>query len=327
MDSVNGAPWRELNSCAKSSCARTKQLLDMNIKETQALGSAAPAGCGSVTKEYVMKVLEGACPVKDASKVKIMGIINVTGDSFYKGSRTLDSQGRLDEALFRDRLMNMVEAGADIIDLGACSTRPGSVSVPAEEEWLRLSPALRIFNEMFPDIVLSIDTFRPEVVSRAYDMVGKFIVNDVSGGSENMWRTVGELGLPYVAMHTRGTPENMQELTDYDDVTAEVLHFFYGIAETAERHGVKDWILDPGFGFAKTVEQNWKLLLELETFKRLGRPILAGLSRKSFICKPLGLAPEQALEPTVKANLLAVAHGADILRVHDVSAMKSALNG
>ena len=135
-----------------------------------------------------------------------------------------------------------------------------------------------------------------------------------------MWKTVGSLGLEYVAMHTKGTPADMQSLTDYDDVTAAVVKFFEGIAETAQRYGVDNWILDPGFGFAKTVDQNWQLLREMSVFKKFGKPILAGLSRKSFLYKPLGITPDEALPATMAANMLALCAGADILRVHDVAA-------
>ncbi|MGN0202789.1 MAG: dihydropteroate synthase [Candidatus Cryptobacteroides sp.] len=254
-----------------------------------------------------------------AGRAAIMGIVNLTDDSFYPGSRCLGEGGSFDEEAFRTRLRNMVEEGADILDLGACSTRPGSRAVSGEEEWARLKPGLLAAAGECPGARLSIDTFRPEIVRKAYDLVGPFIVNDVSGGCGDMWSLVGELGLEYVAMHTRGTPENMQQLTDYDDVTLEVLRFFDGIAATAERHGVTEWILDPGFGFAKTVEQNWALLREMGAFRRFGKKILAGLSRKSFLYRPLGITPDEALTATQIADFVALREGADILRVHDVA--------
>ena len=213
-----------------------------------------------------------------------------------------------------DRIDSMVSEGAAIIDLGACSTRPGSDSIPEEEEWRRLCPVLTILANERRGLHLSIDT------SRAFDIVGRFIVNDVSGGTPSMWKLVGELGLEYVAMHTRGTPKNMQLLTDYDNVTVAVREFFNDFSEMADPYGVKEWILDPGFGFAKTVEQNWQLLREMSVMKDFGRPVLAGLSRKSFLYKPLGITPEEALPATCAANLIALQNGADILRVHDVSA-------
>lgn len=255
-----------------------------------------------------------------SKRIQIMGIVNLTDDSFFSGSRCLTEDGGFDSQAFQERLSKMVGEGVDILDFGACSTRPGSRSVGEDEEWERLRMGLEVASESFRDIPFSIDTFRPEIVRKAYGSFGRFIVNDVSGGCEEMWSLVGELGLPYVAMHTRGTPENMQSLTDYEDVTAEVVRFFEEIARTADRHGVKDWILDPGFGFAKTVGQNWKLLREMAVFKQFGKKILAGLSRKSFMYKPLGITPSEALPATQMANLVALQNGADILRVHDVAA-------
>ncbi|MBR0532860.1 MAG: dihydropteroate synthase [Bacteroidales bacterium] len=256
---------------------------------------------------------------KPDRKISIMGIVNLTDDSFYAGSRILGADGSFDSAIFLSRIDSMLSEGADIIDLGACSTRPGSESISEEVEWRRLEPALSLLASERPGLSLSIDSFRPGLVSKAFDIVGPFIVNDVSGGSKEMWRTVGELGLEYVAMHTRGTPKDMQSLTDYDDILEDVKSFFRGIAQTADKFGVKDWILDPGFGFAKTVGQNWLLLRELAEFKEFGRPILAGLSRKSFLYKPLDIGPEDALPATCAANLIALQNGASILRVHDVA--------
>lgn len=256
---------------------------------------------------------------KAGRNIRIMGIVNITGDSFFAGSRMLASDGRLDEAVFRRRVEGMLGEGADILDFGACSTRPGSESVSEEEEWSRLEPALRIIALEYPGICLSVDTFRPGIVRKVYDLVGGFIVNDISGGCGAMWELLGELKVPYVAMHMRGTPVTMSGLTDYPDgVTAAVMDFFEGIRAKAEEHGVEDWILDPGFGFAKTVEQNWQLLREMSVFQTFGRPVLAGLSRKSFLYKPLGITPEEALPATMAANFMALRNGADILRVHDV---------
>ena len=256
---------------------------------------------------------------KAGRNIRIMGIVNITGDSFFAGSRMLASDGRLDEAVFRRRVEGMLGEGADILDFGACSTRPGSESVSEEEEWSRLEPALRIIARDYPGICLSVDTFRPGIVRKVYDLVGGFIVNDISGGCGAMWELLGELKVPYVAMHMRGTPATMSGLTDYPyGVTAAVMDFFEGIRAKAEEHGVEDWILDPGFGFAKTVEQNWQLLREMSVFQTFGRPVLAGLSRKSFLYKPLGITPEEALPATMAANFIALRNGADILRVHDV---------
>ena len=241
--------------------------------------------------------------------IQVMGIVNLTDDSFFAGSRNLRADGTFDEELFRGRIVNMLESGADILDLGACSTRPGSDSISEEEEWKRLEPALHILASEHPEVSISIDTFRPSVVSRAFDIVGPFVVNDVSGGSEEMWSLLGRLQLPYIAMHTRGTPKNMQNLTDYDNVTEAVREFFEGIAAEADRHGVEDWILDLGFGFAKTVEQNWQLLREMAVFQEFGKRILVGLSRKSFLFRPLGITPADALPATQVADFIALQNG------------------
>ena len=251
--------------------------------------------------------------------IQVMGSVNLTDDAFFAGSRNLRADGTFDEELFRGRIVNMLESGADILDLGACSTRPGSDSISGEEEWRRLEPALNILASEHAGVKISIDTFRPEIVSRAFDIIGPFIVNDVSGGCEEMWSLLGQLGLPYIAMHTRGTPKNMLSLTDYDNVTEAVREFFVEIAAEADKHGVKDWILDPGFGFAKTVEQNWQLLREMSVLQEFGKEILVGLSRKSFLFRPLGITPTEALPATQVADFIALQNGADILRVHDVA--------
>lgn len=250
---------------------------------------------------------------------KIMGIVNLTDDSFFPDSRALGSGGCFDSGIFKERIVTMLEQGADILDLGACSTRPGSESVSSEIEWRRLEPALRLLAVEGLRTSVSIDTFRPEIVERAFDVIGPFIVNDVSGGSRAMWSIVARLGLTYVATHTRGTPSQMQDLTDYDDVTLEVSRFFEDFALRAKEFGIDDWILDPGFGFAKTVGQNWCLLRDLPVFQSFGKPVLAGLSRKSFLYKPLGISPSEALLATQVADFAALQGGAAILRVHDVA--------
>ena len=245
---------------------------------------------------------------------QIMGIINLTEDSFYAASRT-----RADEAV--ERAGKMLQEGADILDLGACSTRPGASQPSALEEWTRLEGSLKAIREAFPEAQLSIDTYRSFVVERAYDAVGPLLVNDVSAGTldTGMLPLVGALGLPYVAMHMRGTPETMQENTDYADITEEVAGYFEDFGRKAGEYGIEDWILDPGFGFAKTVQQNYELLRNLHRFKAFGRPVLVGLSRKSMVYKPLGIKPEEALTPTQVLHFAALEKGADILRVHDVA--------
>ena len=267
-------------------------------------------------------------------KIHIMGILNLTPDSFYAGSRVAGA-----DALSRAR--QMWADGADVVDLGACSTRPGAPQSSLEEEWARLEPVLlemtgytlsgdsgplplsgggQAPGRDFPPI--SIDTYRAEIVRRAYETIGPFLVNDISAGGMDpeMLETVGRLGLPYVAMHMRGTPETMQGLTDYDDVVEEVLRYFRNFGAKAADAGIREWILDPGFGFAKTVEQNYELLRRLrEITQAFNRPVLVGLSRKSMIYKVLGITPEEAMPATQTLNMLALERGATWLRVHDVA--------
>lgn len=255
-------------------------------------------------------------------EVKIMGILNVTPDSFYAASRLLPD-GHFDADAFAAAVQHMLDAGADILDLGACSTRPGSQSVDEAGEWSRLEPALRVLADAFPQAVVSVDTFRAGIVARSVDTLGRsIIVNDISAGDDDaaMLPLCGRLGLSYVAMHKRGTPDTMQSLCDYEDVTAEVAEYFDGFAQRAAQAGVEDWILDPGFGFAKTVAQNFQLMEQLGSFARFGRPVLVGISRKSFICKTLGITPDQALTATQTMHMAALERGASILRVHDVEA-------
>ena len=249
-------------------------------------------------------------------KIRILGIVNLTDDSYFAPSRVDGSEALL------QRVGTMLREGADRIDLGACSTRPGSKPVGADEEWRRLEPALRAIRQAFPDAGISIDTYWASVVERAYDCIGPFLVNDISAGAYDtaMLPLVGRLGLPYVAMHLRGTPETMQSLTDYPrGVTAEVLKYFRAFAKRAAKAGVTDWILDPGFGFAKTVEQNWTLLEELDRLQVLQMPVLVGVSRKSMIYKRFCITPEEALPATQVAHYMALERGATWLRVHDVA--------
>ena len=250
----------------------------------------------------------------------VMGIINLNADSFYEGSRCItDSE-------FCTRYEKLLEEGADIIDLGACSTRPGSVPVSEEEEWERLKPALKRVLRDYPASEISIDTFRSSIVMRAFDFVGDFIINDISAGEDDaqMLKIAAQLELPYIAMHKRGTPENMQTLCQYDDVTKTVREYFEDFISRATEKGIKDIIIDPGFGFAKNIEQNYKLLRELGNLKigingESGNyPILVGLSRKSMIYKLLKKDPADVLHATSALNLVALINGASILRVHDV---------
>lgn len=257
----------------------------------------------------------------EISRISLMAIINITDNSYYSASRFL-ANGGADIDAVRRRVRQVLDEGADIIDFGACSTRPGSEAVGADEEWRRLEPVLRLMADEFPGVEVSVDTYWADVVRKAHKILPELIVNDISAGEDDpqMLPTVGELGLRYIAMHKRGNPGNMQSLCDYPEgVTQAVLQYFRDFAIKAEHYGIKDWILDPGFGFAKTVEQNWQMLRELGRFKELGRPILVGISRKSMIYKPLGLGPEDVLPQTCEAHRQAIANGATILRVHDVA--------
>ena len=268
-------------------------------------------------------------------KIHIMGIVNLTGDSFYAGSRA-------DSTTALDRIQKMRADGADVVDLGACSTRPGSVQPSLEEEWSRLEPVLRQLSgkaegvsgtfartgsrsdvEETPSALplFSIDTYRSEIVRRAYGLIGPFLVNDISAGEMDpeMLETVGRLGLPFVAMHMRGTPETMQQFTRYGDLVEDIKAYFRDFASKAADAGIADWLLDPGFGFSKTLEQNWELLRRLAELHELNRPILVGVSRKSMIYKALGITPEEAMPATQVAQFAALERGARWLRVHDVA--------
>lgn len=262
----------------------------------------------------------------DSSReITVMGIINLTDDSFFAGSRYLSPDGDVDEDALLHKAEKMIKDGAGVLDLGACSTRPGSEPVGIEEEWRRLKKALLPLKKAFPEVGISVDTYFSEVVERVHETIGKFTVNDISAGEDDplMLPTVGRLGLPYIAMHKRGTPSSMQEMTDYGDgknaVVDAVKEYFLEFSGKAERHAVKDWILDPGFGFAKTTEQNYTLLRNLPLLRIPGRKILVGISRKSMIYRPLGLTPEEVLPQTQALHMAALSLGADILRVHDVA--------
>ena len=248
-------------------------------------------------------------------QIDIMGIVNLTDDSYFEQSRCADASAAM------ARIYNMVEEGASIIDIGACSTRPGSVPVGAEEEWRRLAPVLKAVRSEFPDLRISIDSYWSEVVSRSYDLIGDFIVNDISAGEDDpeMLSTAGRLGLTYVAMHKRGTPQTMLSLTDYNDIVGDLVAYFNGFAKKALQFEIDNWILDPGFGFAKTIEQNYEILSRLGELKAHERPLLVGVSRKSMIYKLLNISPEESLAATQVVHLKALQEGADILRVHDVA--------
>ena len=250
----------------------------------------------------------------------VMGIINATPDSFYEGDLNKGSAGIL--AL----VLKMIADGADILDIGGMSTRPGSSAISAEEEWSRVIPVIEQIHKNFPEIIISIDTYRSDVASAAVN-AGASIINDISGGEadENMISTAATLGVPYICMHMKATPETMPKEAHYEDVVKEVLDYFIAKSDQCRRAGIKDLIIDPGFGFAKTAAHNFELLNALSVFKILNRPILAGLSRKSTIYKTLSITAAEALNGTTVLNTLALNNGAAILRVHDVKEAKEAV--
>lgn len=245
----------------------------------------------------------------------IMGILNATSDSFFPGSRAEDSDA------VRARVRTIRDEGADCIDIGACSTRPGSDPVDEATELARLLEAIALVRDEWPEAVISVDTFRASVARKCVE-AGADIVNDISGGmmDPDMFDTVAALRVPYILTHMRGTPATMQSMTEYADVVADVITELAFRIRDLREHGVCDIIVDPGFGFAKTVEQNYALLSGLDEIRRIGLPVLVGVSRKSMIWRPLGITPDDALPGTIALNSYALLHGASILRVHDVAA-------
>lgn len=257
-----------------------------------------------------------------------MGIINATDDSYYAPSRVLGEDGKVDEAQLRYLIRTQLLSGADILDIGACSTRPGSLAVGADIEWSRLKDILPVLKEEAPDTVISIDTYNSKVIERVYDTFGPVIVNDISSGmlDAKMLEVVGRLGLPYIAMHMKGTPETMSHFTEYKNgIISEIKDYFRAFAQKAWDNGISDWYLDPGFGFAKTLTQNYTLLQNLSEFTEFKRPIVIGISRKSMIYNLLGQNPEDTLPPTQALHMAALERGASILRVHDVGAARHTL--
>ncbi|MFG6390801.1 MAG: dihydropteroate synthase [Candidatus Amulumruptor sp.] len=252
----------------------------------------------------------------------VMGIINVTPDSFYAGSRVnADEIGR--------RVRDMMGDGADMIDIGGYSSRPGAAAVSETEEIDRLAAGISALREVSPDIVVSVDTFRASVAKVAIEQMGADIINDISGGDldDGMFETVAALNVPYILMHMRGTPADMQTLTDYPDgVTAEVLRDLSVKLRKLRLAGVNDVIVDPGFGFAKTLEQNYRLMADMPMFAELlDAPVLVGISRKSMVTRCLGVPASDALNGTTALNTIALLKGAQILRVHDVKACAEAV--
>lgn len=257
----------------------------------------------------------------EITRPQVMGILNVTPDSFYSGSRSFDAKAiglRIDE---------MIAEGVDIIDLGAYSSRPGADEVSPQEEMNRLEMGMELLRKKSVTAPISIDTFRADVAKFAIESLGADIINDISAGllDDAMIDTIARLKVPYIAMHMRGTPSTMSSLTNYNDITADVI---YELSERINRltlAGVNDIIIDPGFGFAKTLEQNYELLRNLELLHELGYPLLVGISRKSMIYKALDTTPQDALNGTTVLNTMALQAGAAILRVHDVKAAHEAI--
>lgn len=246
----------------------------------------------------------------------VMGIINVTPDSFFAGSR---SSTENEIAL---RVESMLSAGVDMLDLGAYSSRPGAENVDESEECRRLETGMKVIRGIDSEIPVSVDTFRSNVAKKAVRDMGADIVNDISGGDLDldMWDTIAALRVPYVLMHMRGTPSTMQSLTDYDDVTADVIKDLSEKLRRLHYMGVSDVIVDPGFGFSKTAEQNFEMMRNLQLFSdALEAPVLVGISRKSMITKSLGISTAEALSGTIALNTIALTRGASILRVHDVA--------
>ena len=244
----------------------------------------------------------------------VMGILNVTPDSFYADSRIED-----ESALYK-RIETILSEGGRIIDVGGCSTRPGAATATEEEERNRLKKALSILMLHYPEVIVSVDTFRADIARWAVEEYGVAIINDVSGGDmdPNMFRTIADLRVPYIIMHMRGTPETMQTLTAYENVTAEVLQSLAVKMNQLYQLGVNDVIVDPGFGFSKTIKQNYELMRHLSDFRILEAPLLVGISRKKMIYEMLKTSIEGSLNGTTVLNTFALLHGADILRVHDV---------
>lgn len=252
----------------------------------------------------------------------VMGILNTTPDSFYSNSRISPEASDL----ILQRASTMIRQGASILDIGGYSTRPGALDLKPEKEINRVVPVISLIRTHFPDIAISIDTFRAEVAQAAVE-AGADIVNDVSGGSldDKMFDTVAQLNVPYILMHMRGTPQTMGELTDYPHFPDTILRELGEKLDRLRRLGLKDVIIDPGFGFAKTPDQNFGLLAYLSLFRELGCPILVGVSRKSTIRRTLGIPTEEALNGTTVLNTIALMNGASILRVHDVLEAKQAI--
>lgn len=252
----------------------------------------------------------------------VMGILNATPDSFYAGSR------QATEAAIAQRIETILTEGGTIVDIGGYSSRPDAAEVTEADEWQRIEPALKRMQKDYPDVPVSVDTFRAAIARRAVEEYGVAMINDISGGmlDAQMFETVASLQVPYILMHMRGTPQTMQQHTDYDDLMEEIMLYFAQKVRTLRQLGVNDVILDPGFGFAKTLGQNYELMRSLAEFSlHFDTPLLVGISRKSMIYRLLNTTPEESLNGTTVLNTYALLNGADILRVHDVKAAAEAI--
>lgn len=250
----------------------------------------------------------------DLSLPRVMGIINVTPDSFFSGSRA-ESENEIIENAGR-----MIEDGADFLDIGGWSSRPGAGEIPAEEERARVITAVKVVSREFPEAAISVDTYRSEIAEEAVSEYGAGMINDITGGESdrNMFQTVSRLQVPYVIMHMQGLPSYMQENPSYENVASDIIKWFGERIVRLKSMGVTDIIIDPGFGFGKNASHNFQLLNSLSDFSITGLPVLVGVSRKSMVWKTLGISPEEALNGTTVLNTVALLAGADILRVHDV---------
>jgi dihydropteroate synthase len=250
----------------------------------------------------------------DLGTPRVMGVLNITPDSFYKGSRYSDEKSIISAA------GKMIDEGADFLDVGGYSSRPGAVNIPAEEEKIRVIKAVKLIVKNFPLAIISVDTFRAEIAREAICDCGAHMINDISGGEadKEMFKLVTELNVPYIMMHMKGSPENMQHNPEYDDVVADLLKWFAGRIVKLQSEGVKDIIIDPGFGFGKNTGHNFEMLNRLKDFSITGLPLMVGISRKSMIWKTLNITPDEALNGTSVLNTVALMNGANILRVHDV---------
>lgn len=246
---------------------------------------------------------------------KVMGILNLTPDSFYDGGKYIHNADNI-----KARVEQILTEGADMIDMGAYSSRPGADDVTPDEEWRRLAEGFEVINKICPEAIVSVDTFRSDIARKSVVDGGASIINDISGGEldDNMFSTIADLHVPYILMHMKGTPKNMQSAPTYSDVTGEVIGYLSNRLLSLRKLGVSDVIIDPGFGFGKTVEHNYTLLRNLSDFQIFNLPVLVGISRKSMIYKTLGSSPAESLNGTTILNTLSLERGANILRVHDV---------